>query len=136
MFRPIQEKYDSITLILNEDIQEHDITVPIVHLEPETSAPTNIHEFSSFRTYEVERCSSSKTRQPIAATTEQRSRSHTPSATADMSTVSGDCTDGLGSSPIPSTIRSGRRPRTTSARKDEDFLPEMLRVQTQMRDSL
>ncbi|XP_042221779.1 nuclear apoptosis-inducing factor 1-like isoform X2 [Homarus americanus] len=135
MFRLVQEKDDSITLILNEDIQEHDITVPIVHLEPETSAPTNIPGFSSSGTYEVETCSSSNTRQPIAATTEQRSRSSTPSATAVRSTVTGDYTDELGSSPMPSTIRSGRRPRTSSARKDEDLLREMLRVQTQMRDS-
>ncbi|KAG7155299.1 hypothetical protein Hamer_G026511, partial [Homarus americanus] len=55
MFRLVQEKDDSITLILNEDIQEHDITVPIVHLEPETSAPTNIPGFSSSGTYEVEK---------------------------------------------------------------------------------
>ncbi|XP_042205567.1 uncharacterized protein LOC121854992, partial [Homarus americanus] len=135
MFRPVQEKDDSITLILNEDIQEHDITVPIVHLEPETSAPTNIPGISSSGTYEVETCSSSNTRQPIAATTEQRSRSSTPSATAVRSTVTGDSTDEMGSSPMPSTIRSGRRPRTSSARKDEDLLREMLRVQTQMRDS-
>ncbi|XP_042210216.1 uncharacterized protein LOC121858040 [Homarus americanus] len=87
MFRPVQEKDDSITLILNEDIQEHDITVPIVHLEPETSAPTNIPGFSSSGTYEVETYSSSNTRQPIAATTEQRSKYSTPSATAVRSTV-------------------------------------------------
>ncbi|KAG7165326.1 hypothetical protein Hamer_G007131 [Homarus americanus] len=102
--------------------------------EPETSAPTNIPGFSSSGTYEVETCSSSNTRQPIAATTEHRSRSSTPSATAVRSTVTGDYTDEMGSSPMPSTSRSGRRPRTSSARKDED-LREMLRVQTQMRDS-
>ncbi|KAG7161442.1 hypothetical protein Hamer_G029665, partial [Homarus americanus] len=135
MFRPVQEKDDFITCILNEDIQEHDITVPIVHLEPETSAPTNIPGFSSSGTYEVETCSSSNTRQPIAATTEQRSRSSTPSATAVRSTVTGDSTGEMGSPPMPSTSRSGRRPRTSSARKDEDLLREMLRVQTQMSDS-
>ncbi|XP_042213537.1 uncharacterized protein LOC121863134, partial [Homarus americanus] len=135
MFRPVQEKDDSITRILNEDIQEHDITVPIVHLEPETSAPTNIPGFSSSGTYEVETCSSSNARQPIAATKEQRSRSSTPSATAVRSTVTGDYTDEMDSSPMPSTNSSGRRPRTSSARKDEDLLREMLRVQTQMRDS-
>ncbi|KAG7155111.1 t-SNARE domain-containing protein 1-like 7 [Homarus americanus] len=135
MFRPVQEKDDFITCILNEDIQEHDITVPIVHLEPETSAPTNIPGFSSSGTYVVETCSSSNTRQPIAATTEQRSRSSTPSATAVRSTVIGDSTDEMGSPPMPSTSRSGRRPRTSSARKDEDLLREMLRVQTQMSDS-
>ncbi|KAG7166720.1 hypothetical protein Hamer_G010365 [Homarus americanus] len=144
MFRPVQEKEDSITIVLNEDKQEHDITVPIVHLEPETSVPPNIHETSSSRTYEVERCSSSNTRISVAATTEQRNRSHTPSATADdnqtRSTVTGDRPDELGSSPIPSTshstIRSDSRPQTTSGRKDEHFIPEMLHVQSQMRDSL
>ncbi|KAG7168640.1 hypothetical protein Hamer_G031883 [Homarus americanus] len=101
MFRPVQEKEDSLTIVLTEDIQEHDITVTIVLLQPETSSHQNIQESSSSRTSVAERCSSSKTRKPLAATTEQRCRSHTPSAIADdnqtRSTVTGDPTHELGS---------------------------------------
>ncbi|KAG7173604.1 hypothetical protein Hamer_G026806 [Homarus americanus] len=105
MFRPVQEKEDSLIIVLTEDIQEHGIAVPIGLLEPETSSHQNIQESSSFRTSIEERCSSSKTRKPLAATTEQRSRSHTPSATADdnqtRSTVTGDPTD----EPVSSQIQ-------------------------------
>ncbi|XP_042214208.1 myb/SANT-like DNA-binding domain-containing protein 4 isoform X1 [Homarus americanus] len=140
MLRPVQEKEDSSTIVLTEDIQEHDITVPIVLLEPEASSHQNIQESSSSKTYFGERCSSSKTGKPLAATTEQQSRSLTPSATADdnqtRSTLTAGPTDEPGSSQIASWSRSGSRPRTLSALKDANLIPELLQVQSQMRDCL
>ncbi|KAG7170758.1 hypothetical protein Hamer_G025213, partial [Homarus americanus] len=55
------------------------------------------------------------------------------------STVTGDHTEEPGSSPIPSTShsrsRSGSRSRTPSALKDAKLIPEVLHVQSQLRDS-
>ncbi|KAG7156528.1 myb/SANT-like DNA-binding domain-containing protein 4 isoform X2 [Homarus americanus] len=123
-FRPVQEKEDSLTIILTEDMQEHEITVPIELIEPETSSHQSSQESSS--------------------STEQRSRSHTPSATAEVnqtrSTLTCDPTDEPGPSPLPSTRQSksisDRRPRTHSALKHAYLIPEVLQVQSQMRDSL